>query len=413
MNNFLQTLTRVLGSYWLSVSILFCMFLLTYFGTLQQVEDGLYVVQQEYFYSLFVIQDPIPLFPLPAFVKLPFPLPLPGGFTLMGLLSLNLFVGGLIRIRKNSRTVGIIVTHVGMAFLMTAGLVKVLDSEDGYVALAEGESSGWFQSHFLWDLVVFEAQAPDGENPEGALREWIIPQELFLDLDNTPRRFTAPDLPFELELAHYMRHSQVLPQGPMWTSPAPGVAGYALRPLPNQQEAETHLPALWARVSNGVEPQELLLWGGARFPQVVTTGAQDGDTVASGERFGLGLRKRRFEFPWEIRLEDFHMEEHPGTQMASEYRSDVTQIEGDLEQEVRIEMNKPMRRDGYILYQASYGRRSTDGRLYSQFAVVRNPSDQWPKYACYVIGIGMLIAFGQRLTKYIQSQNAQRAKAAS
>ena len=409
----LDLLMRALGSYWLSVGVLTGMFLLTYFGTLQQVEDGLYIVQQEYFYSYFVVQEPIQLFPLP--VKLPFPLPLPGGFVLMGLLSINLFVGGLVRIRKTQRTFGILVTHVGMAFLMAAGLVKIVDSEDGYVALAEGESSGWFQSHYLWDLVIYDAPLDDAG---GEVREWIVPQEQFADLSDNSRKFSAEGLPFELELAHYEDHAQVLPVGPMWKSPAPDVNGYAIRPLPNQAEAETHVPALWAKATVNGQPQELLLWGAARFPGIVETTSAAGDVVTAeggggSGRYALALRKRRFEFPWEIRLEEFFMDEHPGTSMASEYRSDVTHIDGDRSNRVRIEMNKPMRRDGYILYQASYGRRASDGELYSQFAVVRNPSDQWPKYACYVIGIGMALAFGQRLIQHIQKQNAQRAKAAA
>ena len=403
----LEFLMRALGSYGLSVSVLTGMFLLTYFGTLQQVEDGLYIVQQEYFYSYFVVQEPIQLFPLP--VRLPFPLPLPGGFVLMGLLSINLFVGGLVRIRKTQRTFGILVTHVGMAFLMAAGLVKIVDSEDGYVALVEGETSGSFQSHYLWDLVIYDA---DPQGAEG-VREWIVPQEQFADLRGSSRKFGAEGLPFELELAHYEDHAQVLPVGPMWASPAPEVNGYGIRPLPNQPEAENHVPALWAKASVDGEPQELLLWGGARFPAIVESSAgqsASGGNGGEGERFALALRKRRYAFPWKIRLEEFFMDEHPGTNMASEYRSDVTHIEGERNTRVRIEMNKPMRRDGYILYQASYGRRR-DGELYSQVAVVRNPSDQWPKYACYVIGIGMALAFGQRLVQHIQKQNAQRAKA--
>ena len=39
--------------------------------------------------------------------------------------------------------------------------------------------------------------------------------------------------------------------------------------------------------------------------------------------------------------------------------------------------------------------------LYSEFTVVENPSDQWPKWSCCVIGIGLLFHFGMRLWKYI------------
>jgi hypothetical protein len=41
---------------------------------------------------------------------------------------------------------------------------------------------------------------------------------------------------------------------------------------------------------------------------------------------------------------------------------------------------------------------------------VRNPSDQWPKYAAYVIGFGLLLAFGQRLFDYLGSEKRRRLR---
>jgi hypothetical protein len=45
------------------------------------------------------------------------------------------------------------------------------------------------------------------------------------------------------------------------------------------------------------------------------------------------------------------------------------------------------------------------------FAVVNNPADQWPKYSCYIIGIGMTIHFLQRLAMYLRSENRRRTNA--
>ena len=43
-------------------------------------------------------------------------------------------------------------------------------------------------------------------------------------------------------------------------------------------------------------------------------------------------------------------------------------------------------------------------RMFSVFAVVRNPSDQWPLYACIVIAAGMLMHFGRKLLRYVRSE---------
>ena len=93
----------MLGSYGLACLLLLDLFLLTLFGTLYQVEHGLYQAQKIYFESWFVVQSA------------PVPLVLPGGLLCMGLLAVNLFVGGMVRIQKSKRTVGVMVVHVGIA----------------------------------------------------------------------------------------------------------------------------------------------------------------------------------------------------------------------------------------------------------------------------------------------------------
>ena len=91
-------------------------------------------------------------------------------------------------------------------------------------------------------------------------------------------------------------------------------------------------------------------------------------------------------------------------------------------------MNKPMRYAGYTLYQASWGPPDAkqrevillpDGseveivkgdRLYTSLAVSRNPADQWPKYGTYVISLGMVIHFLQKLFAYLRRSSRARQK---
>ena len=89
---------------------------------------------------------------------------------------------------------------------------------------------------------------------------------------------------------------------------------------------------------------------------------------------------------------------------AEDPRSDITVFADDTEQGHRIEMNEPLRRDGVIMFQASYGPPDAGpgDRMYSVFQVVENPSDQWPLISCIVIGIGLMWHFGAMQLRYIR-----------
>jgi hypothetical protein len=89
----------------------------------------------------------------------------------------------------------------------------------------------------------------------------------------------------------------------------------------------------------------------------------------------------------------------------------VTKIEDGREQKLRIQMNEPLRHGGLVVFQSNWGPQDAGPNtpLFSGFSVVRNPSDHWPIAACAVIAIGMLMAFGQKLRRYVRSQAAKRA----
>jgi hypothetical protein len=97
----------------------------------------------------------------------------------------------------------------------------------------------------------------------------------------------------------------------------------------------------------------------------------------------------------------------------SVFLSDVTKLEGGDETRVKISMNEPLRHEGYTFFQTSWGpqlREFDPSRtLYSVLAVVVNPSDQWPKWSCYVIGLGLLLHFAMKLLRYIRSESQAAA----
>jgi cytochrome c biogenesis protein ResB len=128
-------------------------------------------------------------------------------------------------------------------------------------------------------------------------------------------------------------------------------------------------------------------------------------------KYGLNLRHERYEAPFTLTLDKFIRDLHPRTMMAANFESEVTKTDGASSRKVNIRMNEPLRDQGYTFFQASWGPEGAQPGepLFSTFAVVKNPADQWPKYACYVIGIGMLIHFSQKLAGYIRAQNRRRS----
>ena len=106
-------------SFGLATATLSLLLLLTFLGTLEQAEYGLVASQARYFESLFVDRIDIGAcwraLALNAYfdignIVLPIYI-LPGGYTLMAVLFVNLLLGGIVRIRKSPKTIGVIISH--------------------------------------------------------------------------------------------------------------------------------------------------------------------------------------------------------------------------------------------------------------------------------------------------------------
>ena len=370
---------KILSSLGLSCTLLVLLGLLTWLGTLEQVEYGLFEVQKKYFESLFLWHD-----------VGDFAIPLPGAGLVLGLLFVNILVGGIVRLRKGWSTAGILTTHLGIALMLASGFVKLYFSEDGHVTLYEGESASVFQSYYRWELAITEERA------DGRLAEYRVPQEDFLDaVSGAPVTLRATRLPFALEVEHFLDNCTPLPKGPMFDVDVPVVEGFFLSERKQDPEAERNIGGLYATaVAADGQRQTGILWGVAG-PWTFST--PEG-------RFAVELRKERYPMPFTVVLRDFTKEDHPGLDMPKAFSSDVTVIEDGSARPVRIEMNQPLRDGGLVLYQASWGPSGAPPGtpLFSTLSVVRNPADQWPLYSCIVIAAGLVLHFSRKLARYVR-----------
>lgn len=387
--NVLKKVFDFLASYGLACVLLFFFLLLVIFGTLEQVNQGLFEVQKKYFESFFLIH----------YIKLgsfSLPLPLIGGYPLMGLLTVNLVLGAIIRAPKHWRQPGMLIAHGGILMLVAAAVVTWKGSIGGHMTLFEKESSSNFDDYYAWEIAITELGRPEGA------RTFTITHDQLEGMDEAETRtFTSKELPFTLTLSDWMPNANPRQLAPMLQET--GFDGVHMEPMPLSKEAEQNLAGVTAKVTptDGSAAQTNYLWGFSTGPWVVNAG---------GKQYGLLLRHLRYPVPFQITLDKFIRDLHPRTTMASNFESVVTKTEGNSSRKVNIRMNEPLRYKGYTFFQASWGppNAKPGEPLYSTFAVVKNPSDQWPKYACYVIGIGLLIHFSQKLGGYIRAQNRRR-----
>lgn len=382
----LKAIVDLFSSFGLSVVLLILFFMLTFLGTLYQVDHGLYAAQQKYFNSIFVVHylfDTIPV-------------PLPGVYLVSIVFSINLIVGGIVRAKKDWKTPGVLIAHFGILVMLAGGLVTFKMSDNGNMRLYEGEASNEFVSYHNWNIEV--------GNPNETDEVFVIEDSLFKDMRGADSRTFYNDAwPFDLILSGYAPNSWPKRLGPNASSAIYSVGGLYLETLEDEAEREQNVSGCFVTLrdkESGAET-EGILWGFTQQPLVATFG---------GTPWTFELLRARWQVPFVVTLDEFKRELHPGTQMASSYESYITKTEGASNEKIRIYMNHPLRYKGFTFFQSSWGPQNAGPNtpLFSVFSVVRNPADQIPLVSCIIIGVGLLVHFTQRLSRYLKAESRRR-----
>ncbi|HEY1083685.1 MAG TPA: cytochrome c biogenesis protein ResB [Prosthecobacter sp.] len=389
-----------LSSYGLATAVLSLLLLLTFLGTLEQAEYGLVASQERYFESVFVDRIDIGAcwraLSLDQYwnignVVLPVNI-LPGGYTLLAILFVNMLLGGFIRIRKSPRTIGVVISHFAILFMIAAGAVTYHFAKEGILNLGEGEISDEFKS-FHERVIEIEEVKSEGEKRTAL----VIDERLFNDLGNASdhgkaRTFTHASLPFDLVVTNWKPHAE--PKRA--TSPTQGdaVDGYYIQALARvdarsqQVLADEALSqaciAIVKDKKTGAEIQRGILWEFSAAPWTATV---------EGKKFAINLARRSYPLPFAIRLDATEQEKHPGTERARRFTSKVTKLQGSREEKKVITMNEPVRSEGYAIFQSNFDDGSGGGGKRSGFQVVENPSDHWPLISCLIVSFGLLLHF--------------------
>lgn len=107
------------------------------------------------------------------------------------------------------------------------------------------------------------------------------------------------------------------------------------------------------------------------------------------------------EMGLDLELIRFSPEFYPGTMKPKSFESELCILdEGRRGPSVHIRMNEPLRSHGWTLYQMSWGEQG--GSYVSILRASRNPFEQGPKWASYLIALGLVYHFGLAFVRYVR-----------
>jgi len=411
-----QQLIAALASMRLAVVLLVILGLLTWLGTLAQVDRGLWDVQREYFESWFVIAK-LPLsiwgnaITNGAGETFALKIPLPGAYPVMALLFVNLVVGGFVRLKWRWRNAGVLITHCGIALLLVAGFVKLEFSYSGHLALYEAPSGGSDSSDRLFSSSTFvsfhDYELALLRDLGSTVEERVVPEAALAGARDGAVTLTAEGLPFTVTVHHWLDNCRPSGKGPMVQALTPVIDGVFLREQAVAKEREANIAGCYVTVSTRTGDRfESPLLGADMRP--FSKQRQPFTFEVEGQRYGLDLRRVVFDLPFDVRLDKFQKLDHPGTMTPRDFRSFVTVREARGERQQQIYMNNPLRKDGFVLYQTNWGPQQGGGPpFYSVFEVSNNPSDMWPAIACGVIALGLVWHFGSKLRRFLDSSSRE------
>ncbi|WP_269526088.1 cytochrome c biogenesis protein ResB [Coraliomargarita parva] len=383
---------KFLASLRLTVVLLALSMLLIFFGTIDQVEYGIWHTQKLYFESILAIWAYPKAFPGYDYLHW-LRIPVPGGYLLGGLLLVNLVAAHFVRYKAEWRKLGIVLIHTGLVLLLVSELLTDVLAVESQMPVDEGGRSNYSQSFRENELVLIDRSNPEQDTVHSIPVELLKPGKII----------NVPDTPLQIRTVQYFKNAQLGRGDGTQASPAnmgaaarmnivvhPTAVTYAENAV---NTATAYIEVLGPEGSLGIWLVSNVL--DERFPpQIVQVGDQSWE---------MALRFLRHYYPFELELIDFKHDKYPGTEIPFNFSSEVMVHHQDSSknQKALIYMNHPLRYEGLTFYQASFANQDTT----SIFQVVRNPGWLLPYFSVLLMGVGMLVQFGMHFFKFLGKRN--------
>jgi hypothetical protein len=357
--------------------------ILVFWGTLAQVNLGLYKAQNEFFRSFVIYWQPgggslrIPVFP--------------GGYLVGGLLIINLFAAHLRYYKPGAKKYGIVMIHLGIVLLLVGQFATDLLSTESSMHLRVGDTKNYSEADRAYELAVVDTTDAQADRVLTIAGHRLQPG----------REVPLPGLPFTVKVKQYFINSALSdkPQTNLVPVEVNAGIGMGLWWTPLAHETEMNKRDIPSGTVELATPQgsigTWLISGYLARPQEIKH---------EGRTYQISLRPERYYKPFSLHLLEFRHDKYPGTDIPKNFSSRVrlSHPEKKEDREVLIYMNSPLRYSGETYYQASFDQDNQGSIL----QVVRNPSWLTPYFACVLVSIGMIYQFLSHLIGFAVKRKA-------
>jgi hypothetical protein len=451
---------QVLGSLWLTVILLGMSIALVLFGTLAQVEKGIWPVMDQYFRCVIAWID-FKIFFSKEF-HVPGAFPFPGGRLLGALLLVNLLISHASRIRLQARgprllvglatlavgltatwvvishvfdhdstqatidpsmrvtyqlmygggsgailfvacwllfrrKAGIVLLHTGVVILMLSELTTSLLAKEGQMSVSEGQKVNFVEDTRSVELAIIDGSDPTSDDV------FVIPESR-LRRSGTTR---IDGLPFEIitDENRFLKNATLEALRPGDPNPATQGAGLKWKALDRPEtsgvdtSSRVDLPGAYVKLA-GPNGSDLGTW----MVSVLLSMEKGPQTVSvNGKDYRMSLRFARTYKPYSVYLYNFRFERYVGTDTPKDYSSFVKleDPERGIVRDVRIWMNNPLRYRGDTLYQSGFDEATEKATV---LQVVENRGWMAPYVGCMIVAIGLLGQFQLHLMEFLRKR---------
>jgi hypothetical protein len=299
--------------------------------------------------------------------------------------------------------------HGGILFLLVGEFITAQFAVESTVTLKEGETATYLDRSQQYELAFTDTSNPDRDVVT------VIPQKLLKD-----GKIVQPEgLPFSVKIHHFMVNStqprplESIP--PEQRQNYPQYNGYGSRLYVGEQREASgtagmrNAPAVDVELLDNETGKSLgryvlSLWF---YPNFVNQAWDMPTTISAGGRnftvyyrFAREYLRSTTGSPYTITLLDFKHEKYEGTQMPKDFSSRIRLVNpgDDIDRELRIWMNNPLRYARRTFYQSGY--LPDDSGTILQ--VVRNDVWMIPYLSCMIVFVGMAAQFVQSFKRYLR-----------
>lgn len=395
VNKSIKQLLAPVASLRLTVVLFVLAMILIFAGTIAQKDVGNWAVVNTYFRSLGFMM-PIGI----AGIQIPFV----GGYTIGGLMIVNLLAAHTVRFKLTWKRAGIVVIHLGLILLIIGEVLTGVLSVEWQMQLSEGQSSNYAVDIREAELAVVDPAPADHDAVV------VVPQSVLVQhAGGMP--ISDPRLPFDIQVLRWMPNSALAGLGmadPQLKQNNPATDGFGDMVIAVNQPQVTGVeggqvdaPSAYIRLSKAGE--DLGTWLVTLNAEMLSDETRQPVTV-DGKTYLIELRFVRDYKPYTLTLIDFTHDKFVGTEIPKNFASEVRLVDPTVGEDrtVTISMNNPLRHRplnsrGETLYQSGYV-----GETTTILQVVRNPSWLLPYIACAMVSLGLIVHFGVMLIKFVE-----------